>query len=1253
VPALIGVVVGYVVTLLAEIGVTGLLAETVAEVVVYSALAYGVGKIAQALGPSPPKGTMGTDITASVVDPLAGAAIVLGHVRAGGVYVIPPFNSGNNGELIHVVYALAGHQIDSFGNVYIGQDQIMSSEITAVTGSANDGLITGTRTVWPANHWVRRYIGTASQTVDYILSQAFPSAFTTDFRGRGIAYAAVQLKYDDKSNRGQLPQISFEMNGARVYDPRLDSTNGGSGSQRYADSTTWTYSNNPALLAAWYLIDGNVGMDYDPAAEIYWPSVTAAANICDATVNAPAPNFFGLLNWTHSSAIVTGVGTTFLSDILAGNLSPSGANWVPASGTVYILGPDSNWYTLSSIQSQTQLTLTGNFTGTTSNNQVGQWNIAASGTATPKRYSCNTVLNATNDPIQNLRSIVDTMLGGFAQIDGVWKVWAGAYDSPVSALFHTDFVGPVQVQACTPRTSSGQASTERYNGVRVQFVNPAKNWQGTECYPRANDTYKTADGGERIWKEVQIPACTDEYQAQRLAEFILRASRNQIVVSGILGPKWIKIGLRETCTLTWPDLGWSSKIFRVVNYSVQPTGLVSVVLQEEQSTDWTDLVLSDYNNPSKSVIPAVNPLQSGAPTTLTATAAAGSITFAWTPPVIFALGARYSLMEATTNSYGAASEVWNGTASSTTLTRNDTVTRYYWVRVIDLNGNVAGPYPAVNGVSAFALALADWLPNLIGNAALKGLNTIYKNGGSSSWDSSCYTSFKFFGGVGVRCRALDNSATHAMVGLSHQPASGPSYTVLDFAFYLDGGTVQIYESAALIGSFGSYSTGDTFEIKYDGVTARYYWNGVLQRAVPLSGLTLTPMVCLYTAGAQVGDFAFGSLTTFSDRNYTLTDSWVVGATSGNVGNYSEVISQPGTQRIYLGGTSGLQLGPYGGADPLYYSQGRGVNSSDPGWYNTKDIQGLDPNKSYRSLVWVNVGNHDNGQLFHGCDTGGATLNLDGSANSNPYFSDVYLSSLTLGNWYLMVGYIHGNGYTGPNTGNSGVWDPTTGFNLIPGTDYKMAAGANYQMQRAYLYYTSTTNPWLTFARPRFEEVNGLEPSIATLLSPSGDLAYIDQADTDNIVDNAVTDILTSTGSGGLPHDSVGLGHGGHIISAYTAVCSLTVGPYAFDTEVVITATGEVDQVYGGTTSSGAYATLWAHCGIYDSVSNLVYSNNGSTGTVQCINGTLISNQIAAEATFTLTMSTIAYYQWGGAGGWNESTSVWLIDGMLKAEVIKK
>src|SRR5205807_374462 len=252
-------------------------------------------------------------------------------------------------------------------------------------------------------------------------------------------------------------------------------------------------------------------------------------------------------------------------------------------------------------------------------------------------------------------------------------IWAGAYASPVHALSYTDFVGPVQVQACSPRTSSGRDTTERYNGVRVLFVNPAKNWQGTECYPRVNDTYKTADGGERIWKELQVPACTDEYQAQRIGEFALRASRNQIVVAGALGPKWLKLGLRETVTLTWPDLGWANKIFRVNAYTAQPSGAVQAVLHEEQAADWNDLLTAEYNTPSVSTIPAVNPANSGAPTTLVATAGPGTVTLSWTPPIILLPGATYRVLENTVNTYGSATPVWAGNAASAVLTRDGNI----------------------------------------------------------------------------------------------------------------------------------------------------------------------------------------------------------------------------------------------------------------------------------------------------------------------------------------------------------------------------------------------------------------------------------------------------------------------------------------------------------------------------------------------------------------------------------------------------
>lgn len=155
-----------------------------------------------------------------------------------------------------------------------------------------------------------------------------------------------------------------------------------------------------------------------------------------------------------------------------------------------------------------------------------------------------------------------------------------------------------------------------------------------------------------------------------------------------------------------------------------------------------------------------------------------------------------------------------------------------------------------------------------------------------------------------------------------------------------------------------------------------------------------------------------------------------------------------------------------------------------GWNNSADLANLDATKTYRSIVWIRRRASTGGNIYHGCATGGATVNLNDSANSNPYFlSGVAASTLEADRWYLSVGFIHGNGYSGGNSGQSGLYDPATGSRVLAATEYKMAPSATTQTHRAYMYYGGDTSTRVDFAEPRFEEVNGNEPSIASLLVP--------------------------------------------------------------------------------------------------------------------------------------------------------------------------
>ena len=207
--------------------------------------------------------------------------IIYGQVRASGMNALPPIATGTEGTYLHQVIVLAGHRCDSIPSVYFDQVEIPDADIGSILSSDSSGVVTNGD--FSNIAWIRRYTGTQT-TADYILEQT--SDVDEFFIGYDQTYLAVRFKFADEYQKKGKPEVSALINGKKVYDPRLDTTNGGSGSHRYTDSTTWAYSNNPALCLADYLMDDDLGMGEDPT-RIDWTTVAAAANICDETVVIP------------------------------------------------------------------------------------------------------------------------------------------------------------------------------------------------------------------------------------------------------------------------------------------------------------------------------------------------------------------------------------------------------------------------------------------------------------------------------------------------------------------------------------------------------------------------------------------------------------------------------------------------------------------------------------------------------------------------------------------------------------------------------------------------------------------------------------------------------------------------------------------------------------------------------------------------------------------------------------------------------
>jgi|11BtaG_2_1085332.scaffolds.fasta_scaffold03165_5 hypothetical protein len=210
--------------------------------------------------------------------------VIYGKMKVGGVRVFDGTTGTDNVQL-HRVLAFAGHEIESFEEIYI------NDEVATIDGSGNvtspsrySGLVT-----------IKEHLGTSTQAADSSLVSAV-SGWTGNHRLRGIAYLYVKLTYDTDAFPNGVPEISAVIKGKKVYDPRTSTT---------------AWSDNPALCIRDYLASTGYGLG-EASANIDDTTFTAAANICDQT-NTDA----GTTRYTMNGAFTTGsTPVDFLQDAI-------------------------------------------------------------------------------------------------------------------------------------------------------------------------------------------------------------------------------------------------------------------------------------------------------------------------------------------------------------------------------------------------------------------------------------------------------------------------------------------------------------------------------------------------------------------------------------------------------------------------------------------------------------------------------------------------------------------------------------------------------------------------------------------------------------------------------------------------------------------------------------------------------------------------------------------------------------------------
>ena len=183
----------------------------------------------------------------------------------------------------------------------------------------------------------------------------------------------------------------------------------------------------------------------------------------------------------------------------------------------------------------------------------------------------NGVVDTKQKTIDILKMMVNGFRGYLNYANGEYRVLSESTGSASVTLTEDNILGGLKV--------SSMDKNGRYNRVIITFINPDKNYQTDEAqWPPIDDsglssaerhsTMKTADGGFLLEGRFDYPTITSKYQAQELAEVILRRSRNNMNVALKVDATGLDLMVGEIVNITHATPGFSAKPFRIQGMQV-------------------------------------------------------------------------------------------------------------------------------------------------------------------------------------------------------------------------------------------------------------------------------------------------------------------------------------------------------------------------------------------------------------------------------------------------------------------------------------------------------------------------------------------------------------------------------------------------------------------------------------------------------------------------------------------------------------
>lgn len=208
--------------------------------------------------------------------------------------------------------------------------------------------------------------------------------------------------------------------------------------------------------------------------------------------------------------------------------------------------------------------------------------IINAGGGVESRYTCNGTLSADTSRLANFDALLDSMSGGAVWAQGRWSIRAGAHPTPEPWTLTADHLadGPATVQR-------GTARRERINSVTALYRDPGQLYAEVPAPMVTNATYQAQDGGRRITRRMQLPLVQNAVRAQRLAKILLERARQATTTQLVCN--WRAYNLRpgQVVPVTLAKFGWTNKLFEVRRRELDlARKTVTYVLRETAPAVW-------------------------------------------------------------------------------------------------------------------------------------------------------------------------------------------------------------------------------------------------------------------------------------------------------------------------------------------------------------------------------------------------------------------------------------------------------------------------------------------------------------------------------------------------------------------------------------------------------------------------------------------------------------------------------------------